>query len=346
MTGNPMRYRPDPTWRDRSRRRISARRPDGIREIVGFAGAALVVAMLSVLLSPPAADAQEPTFQEGRTVAPAFEGWKENPDGSRSFVFGYMNRNWGEELDVPVGADNAFSPGPADRGQPTRFLPRRNRFVFEVPVPEDFGEDDELVWTLTTRGETIEAYASLHPDFFIDNVVIMSETGALGAGTSDPEIRANKPPEVELEVDRELEASVGDPITLAARVTDDGMPPRDDDNRLPLTEGGELNLDRALNQKTGFITVEKVVGLYFSWFVYRGSGAVTFDPPQVKVWEDTRSYANSPWSFPHWVPPDLPEDDRWVARATFHEPGTYVLRGRADDGGLYTDREITVRVTR
>jgi len=38
-----------------------------------------------------------------------------------------MNRNWLEEVGVPIGEDNAFSPGPADRGQPTRFLPRRNR---------------------------------------------------------------------------------------------------------------------------------------------------------------------------------------------------------------------------
>jgi hypothetical protein len=30
---------------------------------------------------------------------------------------------------------------------------------------------------------------------------------------------------------------------------------------------------------------------------------------------------------------------------TFEEPGTYVLWGRADDGGLYHDGYITVNVT-
>jgi hypothetical protein len=35
---------------------------------------------------------------------------------------------------------------------------------------------------------------------------------------------------------------------------------------------------------------------------------------------------------------------RWVSEVTFSEPGTYILRGRADDGGLYSDSEITVRV--
>ena len=69
-------------------------------------------------------------------------------------------------------------------GLPTRFLPRRNRFVFRVPVPEGFTDTDEMIWTLTTRGETEKAYASLRQDYYVDNVVIMSETGALGAGTS------------------------------------------------------------------------------------------------------------------------------------------------------------------
>jgi hypothetical protein len=38
-------------------------------------------------------------------------------------------------------------------GQPTHFLPRRNRFMFKVPVPKDFGTK-ELVWTLRTSGVT------------------------------------------------------------------------------------------------------------------------------------------------------------------------------------------------
>ncbi len=29
---------------------------------------------------------------------------------------------------------------------------------------------------------------------------------------------------------------------------------------------------------------------------------------------------------------------------TFSTPGTYILRGRADDGGLFADEEITVVV--
>jgi hypothetical protein len=39
-------------------------------------------------------------------------------------------------------------------------------------------------------------------------------------------------------------------------------------------------------------------------------------------------------------------DDKWVATATFDEPGTYVLRARADDGALTTDEDLTVNVAR
>jgi hypothetical protein len=41
----------------------------------------------------------------------------------------------------------------------------------------------------------------------------------------------------------------------------------------------------------------------------------------------------------------LPADNKWVATATFAEPGTYVLRARADDGALTADEEVTVNVS-
>jgi hypothetical protein len=305
-------------------------------------------ALLGAFVAPAGSEAQGLTFSKGQSVAPAFEGWRDNPDGTFSLVFGYMNRNWEEQPDIPVGADNFFSPGPPDRGQPTHFLPRRNRFVFEVRVPADFGEQ-ELRWTLRRNGEEETAYGSLRADYYIDNVVIMSETGTLGAGTSSPELRAHTPPVVEMETPREIRAIVGRPVRLVAKVTDDGLPRRSR-NRLPLTDEGTLDLNRALAAPPSRITVQKLIGLNMSWSVYRapvgvkGQEATKFDPPQVAVWEDTRPFSNSPWAS-FWVPPELPEDDRWIAEVTFTQPGTYVLKGRADDGGLFTDEMVTVHVS-
>ena len=80
-----------------------------------------------------------------------------------------------------------------------------------------------------------------------------------------------------------------------------------------------------------------------SWFVYRGAGQVRFDPPQTEVWEDSRDGEDSPCSL-GWRAPGPPADGRWVARAIFEHPGTYVLRSQAHDGGLSTTEALTVIV--
>ena len=296
------------------------------------------------------AASQSLTYSRGQNVSPAYEGWEIGADGQKYFVFGYMNRNWEEEIDVPIGPDNTFNIGGADQGQPTHFLPRRNRFVFRVPVPRGFSDTDELVWTLSTQGRTEKAFASLRLDYQIDDVVRASETGALGAGSSSPEVRANKPPQLEVQGRKTLTAKVGEPVMLTAVVTDDGIPKRrgsgvagaavSNPGSRQLTEQTRVN--RAMLPPAR-VTVGKNVGLHVSWFVYRGKGAVTFSPEQIMSWEDTRVGANSPWA-PVWVAPPVPSDGRFSVQVTFSEPGTYVLRSRADDGALTDDGQVTVTV--
>ena len=370
------------------------------------------LAALILLLSSQSLGAQL-SYTKGQNVSPGYEGWEQNEDGSFNFLFGYMNRNWLEEVDAPIGPGNMLSPGPADQGQPTHFLPRRNRFIFKVRVPADWG-DKEMVWTLTTHGRTEYAYASLRTDYKVDNMVISSETGALGAGSSSPESRMNVPPVVRIVGDRELTARVGQPLTLVAEVTDDDLPrcsnasrcaaaraaaraaadeasddeasddeasdddasdddaspsddaaadaslsadatddssPSDDATADEAEEDTGPKLSSSAMRPPSRVTVGKRTGLHLSWFVYRGPGSVdledanvTFRPLQVKVWEDTRTGMNSPWA-PLWSSPDVPEDGMYEVRVTFDQPGTYVLRGRADDGALYHDQDVTVHVT-
>ncbi|MDG2337019.1 MAG: hypothetical protein P8N94_03395, partial [Gammaproteobacteria bacterium] len=181
---------------------------------------ALLIAIFIVVTSTAAlAD----TYQFGQHIEPAYEGWRPNADGTFSFMFGYMNENWTEQPDVAVGDNNFFSPGDTDRGQPTHFLPRRNRFTFEVVVPSDWGER-ELVWTLNVNGVERKAYATLKDDYLVDNMVIASETGSLGAGTSSPESRANIPPVVAIQGDDIRTARVGEEISFVTQVIDDGLP--------------------------------------------------------------------------------------------------------------------------
>src|SRR6266850_1408961 len=53
----------------------------------------------------------EPPRQFGSSITGAFEGWFENPDGSRSFLVGYFNRNTTQAQDVPIGPNNRIEPG-------------------------------------------------------------------------------------------------------------------------------------------------------------------------------------------------------------------------------------------
>ena len=323
-----------------------------------------LVSALALVVAPAVAGAQSLAYNSGQNVAPGYEGWEEEPDGSKYFLFGYMNRNWEEELDVPVGPNNSFAPGNPDMGQPTHFLPRRNRFVFRVKVPASFTAKDELVWTLTTNGVTEKAYASLRDDYKVDDVVKASETGALGAGSSSPEIRSNKPPVVKVDGSKKLTAKVGQPLSLVAVVTDDGIPKRrgavlsgaavsraaarDADAPAPTAVPPEAAARRNLaTLPPTRVTVGKNVGLHLSWHTYRApeNAPVTYDPIQIKPWEDTRAGANSPWA-PIWTPPEMPADGKIPVKVTFSQPGTYVIRGLADDGALTGYDEVTVTVTK
>ena len=125
----------------------------------------------------------------GQSVSASFEEWYPNPDGTRSLVFGYFNRNYEELLDIPVGPDNRFEPGPADRGQPTHFLLRRRTGVFAVVVPADF-RNQRLTWTVTAHGVTIAIPGHLRPEWEItalDEVTSGNTPPVLRFGRADAE---------------------------------------------------------------------------------------------------------------------------------------------------------------
>ena len=181
----------------------------------------------------------------GQSVAPAYEGFDTNPDGSFNMWFGYMNRNYEEELDIPVGPDNSFQPG-GDRGQPTHFLVRRHKDVFRVVVPKDFG-DQTLVWTLRAHGQTEQVAGSLKPVWMIDR------NKATRGGNSE-RIDSNTPPVVTVGPGEQTLEQPGR-LTVTVSATDDGLPVRSG----------------------------KPVGMTASWAKYRGPGGVSFSPARVKL---------------------------------------------------------------
>lgn len=243
-------------------------------------------------------------FERGQNIVPVFEGWLRDADGGFTFVFGYFNRNWSEELVLPPGSDNNVEPGGPDQGQPTFFAPRRQSWVYRVKVPKDWGQK-ELVWTLNAHGRPEKAFGSLIPEYEITERLIMSR-GNLSRGEGDP----NKPPSVT--ISPVTSASVGAPVSLTAVVTDDGLPkPRVPS--APKPGSAPAQSDRPTQAR---------LGLAATWSEYRGPAKAVFDPPGAVPVANGRASA--------------------IVR--FTEPGTYVLRATATDGALQTRAELTVTV--
>jgi len=124
------------------------------------AGGAMVSAQGQLLPSYP-------KLGFGASVTPAYDGWYDNADGTHTFLIGYYNRNWNEEVDIPVGPNNKFEPGVPDRGQPTHFLTNRNFGMFSITVPKTFGAAERLWWTITLNGTTSKIGLIMSPDFNI-----------------------------------------------------------------------------------------------------------------------------------------------------------------------------------
>ena len=69
--------------------------------VIAFAAACLLGAQ-----APPPTQISQTKFNSGQDVVPVYEGWLRNADGTFTFVFGYFNRNWVEELYIPPGPEN------------------------------------------------------------------------------------------------------------------------------------------------------------------------------------------------------------------------------------------------
>ena len=181
--------------------------------------AAVALAALVAIAASTSASAQV-KYDSGQDVQPGFDGWVRNADGTADLYFGYLNRNYVEEPSIPVGPNNNVTPDGPDRGQPTYFLPRRQRYVFTVRVPKDWDPKREVIWTLTHRGRTNKIFGALNPE---DEIV---EHNVLTYGSFSSEapghVETNQPPTVTAK----SVAAVTLPATLdlVATATDDGLP--------------------------------------------------------------------------------------------------------------------------
>jgi hypothetical protein len=231
---------------------------------------ALVMAAVAMTAQTPAQLPLDPAHESGQSVTGAFEGWYQNPDGSYSFLVGYLNRNQKQVLEIPVGPNNRIEPGGPDQGQPTTFLTRRQWGVFTINVPKDFG-NKKLTWTIVANGQTTTIPMSLNPLW----VVTPYKDAGIG----------NTPPVVKFEADgktftgppngiaRTLSAKSSEPLPLMIWVTDDGVRAPEAGGR-----GGR--------------------GATFSWSKFRGPGNVNFANARPTVENDGKASTTATFSAP------------------------------------------------
>jgi hypothetical protein len=311
-------------------RKARPRLPAKVRMSTRTRWLATAAALLIVLAAPRASSAQVEfdnnfKFSSGQDVQPVFEGWSYSPDGGFAMHFGYLNRNWVQELSIAVGPANSIEPGGPDRGQPTFFYTRTNRNLFTVIVPKDWGKK-EVVWTVTANGKTQKAIGWLQPEWEIDPA-----GGAQTGGRQDPEFLKNKAPAIT--IGPVSAVALASPLTLTATVIDDGLPKPAAVRKAavgqetpPLLQGGTTDVPSNVPQippapAGGGGRGGGPQGPTVTWIIWRGPAGATFTPRTGPV-----------------------KDGQAQTTVVFARAGDYVLRARASDRVLTTHRDVTVTV--
>ena len=254
-------------------------------------------ASIEAQLPPHLRDYPLATFHKsGDLVAPFFDGFYDNGDGTVTFSFGFLNRNTEEIVDIPLGPNNFIEPAQFNGMQPSHFpvydrgglQGKRERGAFAVTVPANMA-GTEVVWTLTHAGRTYAVPGRT------GSIAYDMSTGPAAFGSLPPAVRftADSPISTNREgvVAARVRASVGTPVALSALIQDRG-------ERAPYA--GELE------GKTVF-------PVNATWILHQGPAAVVFSTETEKI-----------------------ESEGWgvaTTQATFSQPGEYVIRLRADNFG-------------
>jgi hypothetical protein len=242
-----------------------------------------------------------PTPPEGQRVAPFFDGFYENADGTVSLSFGYSNLNATEVVEIPVGPNNFIEPKEFDGKQPTSFPPvtgggptgarrDRERGVFTVNIPATYKGD--VVWTIRHAGQTHKvpgrtktgAYGLRWPMAMGSIPPLVGFTAKTMTGRGPVGIES--PP---------MQATVGVPLPITIWT-------KDDSERDAGMEGGVQFKARGPARPA----------INIKWYKHSGPGPVTFDPATSGLTELEGSVSST---------------------ATFTQPGNYVLRVRVDNFG-------------
>jgi hypothetical protein len=256
--------------------------------------AALALLMSAWAVSLPAQQISEPLRGFGASVTAAYEGWFDNADGSHNFLIGYLNRNYSQAVDVPIGPNNTMAPNGPDLGQPTHFLPGRQTGVFIVTMPKEFGAKERVTWSITVNGQTNSIPFWMNPDYQVSPFTDI----AVG----------NKPPVVRFDPSG---ATIQGPITTIAKAIartatmSAGL-------TLPLWASDDAKYSSGSNAPQR----NPPPAVILHWSKYRGPGDVTIDKAS-----STFEKIDGAAAF----------NGKSTLTAKFSAPGEYILHVTAED---------------
>ena len=242
-----------------------------------------------VLVSGQSTSVPTPRRGAGDSVTGAYEGWYYNPDGSRSFLVGYYNRNSQQELDIPVGPNNRIEPGGPDMGQPTHFLAGRQWGMFIVNAPKEFKPADSYVWTIVANGQSTSIPLRLNADY------VMSPFTEIAVNNTPPVLRFDT-------AGKTTQGPVANIAAAAAALTASVAAP------MPLNVWASDDMKYTSGTNAPPSGSRAPVTVRFS--KYRGPGVVTFDKARPELEK---------------VPGSAAFNGKATANAKFSEPGDYML---------------------
>jgi hypothetical protein len=304
-----------------------------VAAIVGAGALAMVVSAQSPATSATGARDNrlplEPLGASNEAIWPAYEGWGASQDGtSHLILLGYMNRNRGQAVQIPIGPNNRIEPGGPDYGQPTVFEPGRQIGVFAIKVPKDFGTK-KLTWTLVANGQPAVVTFYLNPQYnlnFYRDIANGNEPPAMKFGPSDPMLSGPIAGFAQT-----LKGTAGQPVPLRLWASD---PPPLEKNWETIVSAQNRGPARPASRDQVAIVGGQVIGatggggargnverggnpparpdITVTWKKVRGPGVVTVKPASV---------------------PLVTKGDRTAvaeanATAIFSAPGEYVLRAQ------------------
>jgi hypothetical protein len=238
----------------------------------------------------------------GEIVAPMFNGWIANEDGSTTMIFGFANQNRTATVDVPLGPNNKLEPAQLQGAQPTHFpVYSRRGFVgiqergaFGVTVPADM-TGTEVIWTLTSGGNTYSIPGRA------TSAAYELSAGISASGSLRPAIRFSEGgPESVNEVGIYAEpktVKVGQALTLSALMQDRG-------------------------ERDGYADVVPYYDLGTFWVMHQGPAEPEIETPEIA---GSVRAENNP------IDPNINEWTEVSTQVTFPEPGNYIIRLRVDN---------------